>query len=202
MRLSPATHTWTGAASTLWSNAANWNGGSPAGDADAMLVFPAGAANLINMNDISGLTITSISFTGSDHYTLSGMAITLNAGGITLGTGATTGTDVIGLAIALGASQTWTATNASSTLQVNTVISGPGTAGLTKDGQGTLILTADNVYSGITTVAAGALLINGTQPGSSVTVNSGSTLGGSGVAGTLYDKRGNQSWRPGPRRVT
>ena len=197
-RLAPATHTWTGAASTLWSNAANWTGGSPAGDADAMLVFPAGAANLVNSNDITGLTITSISFTGSDNYTISGIGITLNGGGITLGTGATTGTDVIDLAIALGAAQTWTVTNASRTLQVNTVISGPGTAGLTKDGMGMLVLTADNTYTGPTTVAAGSLLINGTQPGSNVTVNSGATLGGSGAVGTLTTSGEISPGGPGP----
>jgi autotransporter-associated beta strand protein len=197
-RLAPATHTWTGAASTLWSNAANWTGGSPAGDTDAMLVFPAGAMNLTNSNDLSGLTITSISFTGSDNYTISGIGITLNAGGIMLGTGATTGTDVIDLTITLGAAQTWTVTNPSRTLQVNTVISGPATAALTKDGMGELLLTADNTYTGTTTVAAGSLLINGTQPGSNVLVDSGATLGGSGAVGTLTTSGEISPGGPGP----
>jgi autotransporter-associated beta strand protein len=154
--------------------------------------------NLVNTNDITGLTITSLSFTGSDNYTISGIAVTLNAGGITLGPGATTGTDVIDLVINLGASQTWTVTNPSRTLQVNTVISGPGTANLTKDGMGTLILTADNAYTGNTTVAAGSMLINGTQPGSNVVVDSGATLGGSGAVGTLTTSGEISPGGPGP----
>src|SRR5260370_29216581 len=45
LRLSPATHTWTGAVNNLWSVPGNWTGGSPAGDANADLVFPAGTSH-------------------------------------------------------------------------------------------------------------------------------------------------------------
>jgi autotransporter-associated beta strand protein len=184
-RLVPATHTWTGATSGLWSVGANWTGGSPAGDPNAVLVFPGGAANLANTNDLVSLTIQSITFSGSDDYTLGGNALTLNGGGISLTSGATTGTDMISLPIALGASQTWTMTNASRTLQVGGVISGAATAGLTKDGMGVLVLTANNAYAGTTTVAAGSLTINGSQAGSNVIVNSGAVLGGAGTVGTI-----------------
>jgi hypothetical protein len=50
-RLVPATHTGTGATSTLWSVDANGNGGSPAGDPAAALVFPDGATNTSVTNE-------------------------------------------------------------------------------------------------------------------------------------------------------
>ena len=95
-RLAPATHTWTGATSDLWSADANWNGGSPMGDTSAVLVFPGGAMNLVNMNDLTGLTVQSITFSG-DGYTLSGNQLTLNGGGITLDSMVTTSTITINL---------------------------------------------------------------------------------------------------------
>lgn len=197
-RFAPATHTWTGATSALWSDPTNWNGGSPAGDPNAVLVFPAGAANLSNTNDLTNLTIQSISFTGSDNYTIAGNTLTLNAGGITLDVTATTGTDMINLPIMLGASQTWTIFNASRTLQVGGILSGAAAADLTKDGMGTLMLTADNTYGGTTTVAAGFLLVRGSQPGSNVIVNSGATLAGSGTVGSITTSGAISPGGPGP----
>src|SRR5437879_4237998 len=78
-RLAPATHVWSGAASNLWSNNANWNGGSPSGDASADLVFPSNAQNFANRNDLSSLNIQSISFSGSS-YKIDGNGVTLHQG--------------------------------------------------------------------------------------------------------------------------
>lgn len=65
------------------------------------------------------------------------------------------------------------------------IISGAAGSGITKDGSGSLNLTGANTYSGTTTVANGALLVNnttGSGTGSgSVVVNAGATLGGSGT---------------------
>ena len=57
--------------------------------------------------------------------------------------------------------------------------------GLTKNGAGTLTLSAINTYTGTTTVSAGKLFINGNQSTATgaVTVASGATLGGSGTIG-------------------
>jgi outer membrane autotransporter protein len=55
---------------------------------------------------------------------------------------------------------------------------------LTKHGAGTLILSANNTYTGLTTVAAGTLVLNGAIAGDAQ-VDAGATLRGSGtVAGT------------------
>jgi autotransporter-associated beta strand protein len=72
------------------------------------------------------------------------------------------------------------------------IISGrlSGALSLTKIGDATLTLTGNNSYSGSTTVNAGTLLVNGPQPISPVTVNTGATLGGTGVTGPVVANRG------------
>jgi len=76
----------------------------------------------------------------------------------------------------------------------NTAITGAGTIGnlgtgtVTKDGTGTLTIggTSSPValsYTGLTTVSAGTLIINGTVGSGGVTVASGATLGGNITAG-------------------
>lgn len=74
------TCTWDGSASSAWSNGANWsgcdNGGVPEnGDT---LIFPAGAANLTNNNDLSGLTLNEVMVSGS-LYTITGNALTISS---------------------------------------------------------------------------------------------------------------------------
>ncbi len=60
-----------------------------------------------------------------------------------------------------------------------------GTGALFKLGTGTWTLTGNNTYSGLTTVSAGTLAVNGSQPQSAVTVNGTATLMGDGVIGNL-----------------
>src|SRR5438445_8525724 len=67
-RLAPATHTWSGAGvDNTWSLDSNWTGGSPAGDQNAVLVFPAGAAQLASLNDLNNLAVQSITFSANDY---------------------------------------------------------------------------------------------------------------------------------------
>jgi len=60
-----------------------------------------------------------------------------------------------------------------------------GTGDLFKFGTGTWTLTADNTYSGHTTVSAGTLVVEGSQQQSAVAVNGTANLAGSGVIGDL-----------------
>jgi autotransporter-associated beta strand protein len=64
-------------------------------------------------------------------------------------------------------------------------LTGAGNAGITKSGDGTLVLTASNTCAGATVVTNGALLIDGVlnSAGSKVTVCGGAVLGGTG---TIY----------------
>ena len=68
-------------------------------------------------------------------------------------------------------------------LTVSGAITGGGR--FQKAGAGTLILSANNSYTGATTVSAGRLVVNGTNTSSAVTVNSGASLGGPGKVGAL-----------------
>jgi autotransporter-associated beta strand protein len=65
-----------------------------------------------------------------------------------------------------------------------------GSGGLTKIGSGTTILGASNNFTGATTVAAGKLIVDGSIAGSTVTVNNGGTLAGSGSVGGLIVNSG------------
>lgn len=117
--LTASTRTWTGTSSGSWSDSANWGGSavSPGDD----LVFPAGALNQANTNDIAaGTAFNSIAITGGA-WTLNGNRITLGAGGLSVSTSGNT----INLPIDLGVTQTWTAAGAAD-LTMAGVISGSG----------------------------------------------------------------------------
>jgi autotransporter-associated beta strand protein len=64
---------------------------------------------------------------------------------------------------------------------------------LEKIGGGTLVLTGTNTYSGPTTVSGGALVVNGSIPNSTLTVDGGATLGGVGTIGNAIINNGTLS---------
>src|SRR3989442_11756249 len=160
------TFTWTGAQNANWGVGANWVGGvGPTGAGGENLVFPSGAANLASNNILNNATFNSITIKGTG-YTLSNKAITLGAGGLADSSAA--GTNTVSLAITFAATRTVTVSNAGTTLTISGVISGAG--GLTKSGAGTLVLSAANTYTGVTTINAGTIAIPadaglGTAPG-------------------------------------
>lgn len=185
-----ATLTWNGATDGNWSTASNWSTATVPTTGDA-LVFPAGAAHLANTDDLTGLTVSSITFSGtSGGYTLAGTnALTVSSG---INANNTTGTNTISLPLVLGGSQSFTIASGAQ-LDVAGVIG--GTPALTKDGLGTLDLSGTNVYAGGTTVVDGTLLVDGTI-GS--VILSGGTLGGIGTTGTITATNGSISPGNGP----
>lgn len=157
-----ATRTWKGTTSTSWGTATNWNEGVIPANGDD-LVFPAsGASNKSTSNNISSLSVNSITFDGSG-FTLATNSITL-AGDIT--DNVASGGNTISLAMALSATRTINVVNSGETLTISGIMSSTG--GLTKIGAGILKPSStSNSYSGVTSVLAGTLNIPGSAPSGS-----------------------------------
>ncbi len=211
-RLTFSAHSWTGAVSNLWSNAANWTGGSPAGDPNAVLQFPAGAANLANQNDLTGVKISELFFHGSG-YTITGNAVTvIGAGGIFTSNNTT---NTFSPNITLSSNSANFGASTTSSLILGGIMS--GTSQITKGGLGTIILTRANTFTGSVLVSQGTINIrnakalgaaNSTlvQDGATLEVQGGITVAGeslhlgtvdnngSGTAATLRNVSGTNTW--------
>jgi autotransporter-associated beta strand protein len=148
-----ATRTWTGATNGSWSLASNWGGTAPVTGDD--LVFPNGASNLSNTNDLTENTIfNSITFSGSG-YTLSGNKIILGPGLAGITDSVASGGNTIALDIRLDATRDIFVTNTAESLTISGRIAGVG--GINKEGTGTLILSGANTYGGITKINVGVI---------------------------------------------
>ena len=190
------TKTWTGTVSTLWSVGGNWDGGVAPVNGD-VLVFPHGAGNTNTVNDLVGLTLTSMSFPSlNGNFGVNGNAFTLNAGVDnqgTLGWNAPT---------TLGASQTFLAGHTTRffqtitlnghtlTLQpyVTTFFAGSSIVGtgdvimMGTGGTGGTQLSGSINITGTVSLTAGAdINVEGTISAANVVAGSGSIVSGAGT---------------------
>lgn len=187
--------TWDGSASNLWSNPANWSSDVAPQPGDD-LVFPAGALNPTNFNDLpAGARYNTILIQGAG-YNITGGAIELS-GGLTANNAA--GANTVALDLTLINAQSIISANPAATLNlsgsINTanligtttifgtsaltfdgagsivasgVISGGGS--ISKLGNGTVTLSGPNTYQGLTDVRQGVLRAqNNTALGSATT---------------------------------
>jgi autotransporter-associated beta strand protein len=134
------------------------------------------------------ITVTGSVDANSLTFAASSSSITLSGGNITLGgttpsiavtnsANTTAITHTISSNITLGANQTWTINSGGSvgTASLNVTNTISGGFGITKAGNGTLILSSSNSYTGNTTVSAGVLNIQNNNA-------LGTTTGGTSVA--------------------
>ncbi len=199
-----AANIWTGAAGGLWSQAGNWSRGVPqSGD---VLVFPSGAANLVNTNDIAGLSVGGLALDSG--YTLNGNGIVINgaytsSGGNTLNipidvrlAGASLGPysslDTLAAAVDINASGvTLTRFNFTGAVNVHTnattmsgvSISGAlsGTGPLALDGS----ISGSGTYSGTITVGNSLALNGASLPAANLISTTFAGVLGSGTIGAL-----------------
>ena len=108
-------------------------------------------------------------------------------GGITVNLGALTGAAGSSLSGASSATALTTyvvgGLGASTTFGGLIANGGTGPASLVKVGPGTLTLSANNTFTGATTVSNGTLTVTGNLPGSPLTVTAGATLSGAAILG-------------------
>src|SRR5262245_20505645 len=150
-RAAPATHVWSGAAGSLMSNANNWSsGGHPASgeSTPVILVFPKTQVSQSVIDDISGLFVDQIQFTGAP-YTLGGTGVTLNLTGLTSSRPniedqvGGNGFSATSLTLNLAADCVINVT--AGTLAVDCPVTGPG--GAQKTGAGTVSVSTNNSFA-------------------------------------------------------
>ena len=153
--------------------------------------------NTLGTLTLNGGTLTSVGGNGAagifDSYSLKG---DVTVGGTNASTISQSGTNAnICLGAALVVGTTFNVADATGDANPDLIVSAILTDGampaspysaqpsyLTKTGPGTMVLTTNNIYSGITTVSNGTLWVNGSlASGSAVTVLPGGTLGGTGI---------------------
>jgi len=179
--LSPATYagtTWDGGGgSGNWSEANNWNANSLP-SSNATLTF-AGELQTITNNDLfaAGTIVNAFAFTNdgtigkTGNFTLSGNSVTNTSADIVttaIAVGGINLRDTISLNIALNSNKAFNL-GAGHDLVISGTLS--GSKNITKNGDGTLTLSAVNTYTGSTTINAGTLSI--------------ATITNGGVAGAL-----------------
>jgi len=175
------------------TGAQNWNisGGTLVGDTNslqgpaitnnAQLVFNQGftgtyAGSIGGSGTVMVQGGGTVAFTGANSYT---GGTTINGATLQLGNGGTSGS-IVGDVVDNGTFVINRSDPSVSPFTFSNVISGTGA--FVQAGPGTTVLTANNDYTGATTVAAGTLRVSGSIAGSSgVTVNAGATLGGTGT---------------------
>ena len=148
------TVTWTGDGDgSTWSDGRNWGGTAPA-DGDDVRV---GATTV---NDIPGISLKSLTFIGAGGWTLSGSAISLQAGawgGLATESGVTEAC-TISAPLVLEEGEVWFMPSVSRKgVTITGSITGPGR--LVKTGYGNLVLKAENTYTGGTYYTNGVLYV-------------------------------------------
>jgi autotransporter-associated beta strand protein len=141
-------------------------------------------------NGVTNITVSGASgYAGAPFVNITGGSPTTPATAVALLDGSGNVTNIVVTSPGTGYTSTPTVTliGPPGTAGTLTPTLGPsGSGGLTKNGAGTLTMSGANMYTGLTTVASGALLLRGGSLAGSVTVGSNLTFGGDGtVSGSV-----------------
>lgn len=171
--LTPAAHsanvTWSSVGSATPGGDGNWNGGSTwwTGSANQTwtsgdnATFSAAGNTTVNSNATAG-TLTFSSGTDSISLLAGAGNLTVNSGITATNSANTTAlTNTISANLTLGANQTWTVNNGGTVGTTSLVASGPirGAFGITKAGNGTLVLAGNNTFTGGVSHISGGTII-------------------------------------------
>jgi fibronectin-binding autotransporter adhesin len=199
-----------GAGPLSWTTPANWTNGVPglAGDTANFLASAGATAQTVTLDGqqhVGTLTFNNPSAPAAGGYTLtagtgagSGLFLDNGTGAATLTVAA--GSHAIAAPLTLVSNSTVTVANAADALTVSGAMGAAGFGTLTKNGNGTLVLSGANAFPGATTINAGTVRLgSGTALGTAAggtTVAAGATLnvngqstadaltvGGTGAAG-------------------
>jgi autotransporter-associated beta strand protein len=185
---------WAAAVSGSWSSAGNWIGGVP---------NAVGAVAAINAATTAALTITldnsqtvgllqfGNSASAAVGYNISGTgtnSLTVNNGGSGATIAMTDGAHAINAPVVLADNLQVTGNNSGWTLSFGAGSTISGSNGLTMGGNGTLILSGQNTYTGVTTLTSGILNVGSPENagtsgplGKSAAANPGSIVFGGGT---------------------
>jgi autotransporter-associated beta strand protein len=160
----------------------------------------AGILTLSGANSYTGetrITMGGLTLSGADRLSNQTALSVANGATFTLGGVAQRIGSLAGAgSVVLGAGTLSTGTNNVST-QFSGVISGTG--GVAKAGTGEWTLTGANTYTGATTLNGGMLTLNGSLAISAMTVNTGTTLAGSGSTAGAVTVQSGGTLSPGQR---
>lgn len=169
--------TWTADADGSWGTGSNWNNGIPNAVGDqANFLSAITQPRTVSLN--GSRTVGTIVFSNTNSYTIaqgSSGSLILNNGAATAQVTDSLGNHTISAPVSLsGSSAIFTVTNSGDTLTASNVVSGIGS--LTKNGSGTLALSAANTYSGGTILNLGVVQISTSQAlGSGTTTYAGNS---------------------------
>ena len=181
-----------------WSNCANWNStAAPNGiDLQALLGGTITAPRTITLD--APVTLGSLTFDSPQKYLVGGSnALTMQASSAIATIDVATGSHEIAAPLILASDTDITVTNAADTLTLSGGVGGSGM--LSKEGSGTLTISATNTYSGNTAVDGGKLrfsIATGAAVvanGATITVAAGATLELAGAASALGTAGGNRA---------
>jgi autotransporter-associated beta strand protein len=195
---SPTPVTWTSATGGNWTDTSRWSTAAAPNGIDQKAVLSGATTAPRNVVLDMPITLGSLTMNSSQKYTVSGSnALTMQVSGTIASINVAAGSHEIATPLVLASDTDVTVDGAIDTLTLSGGISGSGM--LSKEGGGTLVISAPNSFTGNTAVDGGKLRFQistgspSVASGAFVTVAPGATLELAGVVSGLGATGGNRA---------